>query len=152
MTEIERYKKLINIGWTYNETTGLFLNSYGKVCSNTNKDGYIQMVVLDVNKKPHCVMGHRFAFFLKNGFLPNVIDHINNDRSDNRISNIRSVDYKENNRNQKSPRGFYKRKDYDAFQSQITVDGKTVYLGVYRTEVEAKDAYIVAKKLYHYGC
>lgn len=148
MTEIERYKKLIRIGWTYNEETGVFLNSLGKACNNKNKDGYIQMMVVD-NKKHYCVMAHRFAFFLKNGYLSNITDHINGNRSDNRICNIRSVGSKENNRNQKSPKGYYRRKDCNSFQSQITVDGRVVYLGIYKDETEAKNAYLSAKKIYH---
>jgi len=36
--------------------------------------------------------------------LKNLIDHVNNDRADNRISNLREATYQENNENYKTPK------------------------------------------------
>ena len=47
---------------------------------------------------------HRLAWFFVHGEQPNVIDHINHDRADNRIANLRNVDKSTNNFNRK---GFY---------------------------------------------
>ena len=93
-------------------------------------------------------MGHRFAYYYHYRVLPVVIDHINGTRTDNKITNLRSVDYTTNNRNQKNAKGFYKRKD-GFYQAQITVDKQVIYLGIYKTEVDATEAYHQAKKLYH---
>jgi len=39
---------------------------------------------------------HRLIFLYCNGFLPKVIDHIDNDRSNNKIENLREVTQRQN--------------------------------------------------------
>jgi hypothetical protein len=43
---------------------------------------------------------HRLVFLMQYGYLPKMIDHINNDRSDNRIENLRAANDNENAHNQ----------------------------------------------------
>jgi hypothetical protein len=45
------------------------------------------------------ILGHRIAWFIHHGYWPNVIDHINLNKKDNRIENLRDVDYGVNNHN-----------------------------------------------------
>ena len=47
----------------------------------------------------HRVLAYRVAWAMHYGEWPEVIDHINGDRSDNRIVNLRSVTTADNNRN-----------------------------------------------------
>jgi hypothetical protein len=150
MTEAERFEKLIKLGWTYDSMTGSIYNSRGSLCKNINKDGYIQISVLDSNKKLYNVMGHRFAYYYFYKDAPNITDHINGDRLDNSISNLRSVTHTENNRNRSNSKGYYERKDYKgvAFHAQITINGVVKYLGVFKTEIDAKSAYNEAKNKY----
>lgn len=42
---------------------------------------------------------HRLVWLLHTGDLPEVVDHINHDRTDNRIENLRAVTLSENNAN-----------------------------------------------------
>jgi hypothetical protein len=42
---------------------------------------------------------HRIVFLMHHGFMPDMIDHINTDRSDNRIENLRAADEKTNSYN-----------------------------------------------------
>lgn len=60
-----------------------------------DKDGYL---IIKVKTKQY--KAHRIAWFLYHGVFPsNVIDHINRDKSDNRIDNLRDVEYYINVRN-----------------------------------------------------
>lgn len=46
-----------------------------------------------------CVRAHRVIFVMAYGILPDIIDHIDGDRRNNRLSNLRSVSAKDNCRN-----------------------------------------------------
>lgn len=59
------------------------------------KDGYIQTRFDGCN-----FPAHRLAYLLATGVWPTgVVDHVNHDRSDNRIANLRDVSPLENRRN-----------------------------------------------------
>lgn len=47
----------------------------------------------------HEILLHRFALYLLNGEWPDICDHLNGDRSDNRAVNLRAVDAATNLRN-----------------------------------------------------
>lgn len=77
----------------------------GKVALNTlHSDGYRMGKIKGIR-----MYAHRVAWVLHNGQWPkNIIDHINGDRSDNRISNLRDAsasDNAKNVRNQKRKSG-----------------------------------------------
>lgn len=62
-----------------------------KDVGSKNPDGYIRLWCGDRLR-----MKHRLIYWLYHGVIPNEIDHINKTRDDNSISNLRSVDRKEN--------------------------------------------------------
>ncbi len=64
------------------------------------KSGYVRIAISGVN-----VFAHRAAWAITHGKWPNeVIDHINRNRQDNRLENLRDVSGTENARN-KGKRG-----------------------------------------------
>lgn len=77
-----------------------------------------------------------------------VIDHINANKTDNRLENLRIVTHRENinlaydatNKSSKY-RGVYFHKPTNKWLSQIGINGKTKYLGLFNSEVEAGQAY-----------
>lgn len=79
---------------------------------------------------------HRVVWKLVNGTEPDSIDHINGDRSDNRICNLRSVTCSDNSKNMKRPRnntsgviGVHWSNSKQKWVAQIKVGGKLTMLG-----------------------
>lgn len=78
---------------------------------------------------------HRVIWFYVHGYWPNVIDHINGDTIDNRISNLRDIHASENTRNMKINNknksgilGVCWIKGTKIWQSRISVNNKKVKL------------------------
>jgi hypothetical protein len=86
-----------------------------------------------------------------------VCDHINHNGLDNRLANLRPVTHMQNvwnRRKFKSPsRSKYKgvdfAKDMKRWRARIRVNGKRIYLGSYKNEIDAAKAYDKAAKKYH---
>src|ERR1700744_3936849 len=65
--------------------------------AGTKKDGYVQLIV-----EQRVYRAHRLVWFLIHGEFPPKgyeIDHINRDRADNRLANLRLVKRSQNNMN-----------------------------------------------------
>lgn len=100
---------------------------------------------------------HRLAWLYVNGEWPAaILDHINQNRDDNRIDNIRESTSSKNgynqgrHRNNKSGfKGVYLRKASQKWSAQIKVNTKSIFLGVFSTPEEASNAYAAASKKYH---
>lgn len=90
--------------------------------------------------------------------VPYEIDHIDGDRTNNRIENLRLVLPHENSQNTQrdgkakpsSTNGFIGvRKVGNTICARISVNMKRIHLGTFKTLEEARDAYIQAKLKYH---
>lgn len=91
------------------------------------------------------MMAHRAAWAIVHGEWPeHLIDHVNGDPSDNRISNLRCCTSSENNRNKKiTPRNtsgfvgvtFYKRTQQ--WRAWVKIEGKTKSLGYHDKKADA---------------
>jgi hypothetical protein len=101
---------------------------------------------------------HRLAWFYVNSEWPNVIDHIDGNKTNNKIENLRSVDQRCNIQNVVKARKHNKsgiigaRKTKYGFQTSLRIDGKNHYLGHYKTAEEAHNVYLEAKRKLHEGC
>ena len=113
--------------------------SIGREVGSTNSGGYLQ-----AKKK----MVHKIIWLHQKGVWPNnQLDHINGDRKDNRIENLRQVTNRINCHNKKVHRegnllGAYFDKRRNHWRSQIRVDKYIIYLGCFKTQLEAHSAYI----------
>jgi len=100
---------------------------------------------------------HRVVYFAHNQswdiadnkHKSNLIDHIDGSKDNNHISNLRVATKAQNNWNMKNVKGYYYRKDKDKYQAFIHKDNKCIYVGIFKTEEEARQAHLDAKKLHH---
>lgn len=109
-----------------------------------NKNGYLYGSVDNIK-----LLAHRVAWALIIGAWPEeTIDHINGDRLDNRICNLREATRVQQNRNTTANYngtskylGVSFRKDRGVFRAVIFIHGKQEYLGSFKDEEEAAKAY-----------
>ena len=136
---------------SYDKKTGVLANT--KTGTVYGKNKWSRYVKVCVNGKT--VLAHRAAWLLHYGVWPDgLIDHINGDRLDNRIANLRVVNYVGNARNSRLP---YSNKsgrigvcwvDRDnVWKASATLLGTGVHLGNYKTFEEACAARLGAEKI-----
>ena len=132
-----------NLYWAVNKGSRAMA---GSRAGTPNGRGYRQVIV-DGKK----ILEHRIIYEMHNGPIPDgmQIDHINGIRDDNRIENLRVVTQSENQHNQREAKGFCFDKATGKFQAYINLDGKQIHLGLHETPVDARAAYLRAKRKYH---
>lgn len=93
---------------------------------------------------------HRLIWFMFNGAIPDnmLVDHINLDKTDNRIENLRLVDKSGNAQNSKW-RGYWLDKRSGLYRAVIRLHGKTFELGMYASASDARAAYLKEKAKLH---
>ena len=104
---------------------------------------------------------HRLAWVYMMGEMPKeFIDHINNDRTDNRFCNLREATKTQNNQNIIKVKGnnttgflgvsFSKKED--RYIAQISIGNKSKFIGYFATPEEAHQAYLDKKRQMHEFC
>jgi hypothetical protein len=123
------------------------------IFGSKNSAGYL---LISVDSKTF--VAHKLAWIISNGNIPKglQIDHINRNRSDNRLCNLRILSNMENCHNQtfrctnaSGYTGVYWHNQSKKWRSKITVNYKHIDLGGFDTPEEASLKYIEAKKIYH---
>ena len=141
---------MLQEAFLYECGTGLFFRKTGsknglRAFTNVNADGYLRG-----SFKGRLFFAHRAAFAIANGRFPiGKIDHINGDRQDNRIENLREVSDVDNAKNSakrktgKSPHiGVYWKPKIQRWVAQVCVDYRNIHLGCF----ENLDDAIAARK------
>ena len=125
--------------FVYDRVTGIVTKkSSGLAVGSLTKMGYLRASVLDLD-----YMLHRLIWCMETGSFPDgQIDHINGNRSDNRWCNLRLTTNRKNainkemHRKGKLPWAY---KEGRKWKSEVKVDGRSVYLGLFETAVEAHE-------------
>jgi hypothetical protein len=102
---------------------------------------------------------HRIVWLMTQGKMPKeFIDHINGDRTDNRLSNLREADRHLNAQNVRKP-GKANTSGYlgvsfkhGAYEANLKINGKITYLGRFKDGATAHQVYVEAKRKHHIGC
>lgn len=150
-------KKRLHELVSYDPETGIFIRKVnsgtaieGDVAGGKCGNGYI-LISLDGKQ----YSAHRLAWMYMHGSWPaKLIDHINGDKTDNRIQNLREATHFNNICNKKatSKSGFkgvtfWKRNG--SWKAQCQVRGVNKHLGYYKTPEEAHAAYVDYAKQHH---
>ena len=113
--------------------------------------GYLKLRVRELGG---AVAVHRFIFAMHHGYFPQEVDHINGDKLDNRIENLRSVSRSQNKmntgkmrNNQSGCKNVYPHNE--KWGVKIIVKKKSLYLGLYK-DLELADLVAhAAREKYH---
>lgn len=153
MVDIDYVRKVLS----YDKDTGVLIWKervsirvmVGKAAGTTNSQGYIKITI-----KGRAYGAHRVAWLLHYGEWPSkVIDHINGNRADNRITNLRDISHADNLINTTKPaknRCGYRGVTWQGFSNNawracIGSNGKKKFLGYFKTPEDAYAAYLAAK-------
>lgn len=145
----------------YNPETGIFTRIANHTGSPiwksewaSNGHGHVRMTIDKVQ-----YVAHRLAWLYVHGTWPKkFIDHINGNRRDNRISNLRECDDVLNQQNRHGAPSHSKTGLIGAtphqgrFRAQIRANRKLIRLGCFDTAEEAHAAYLKAKRELHEFC
>lgn len=121
----------------------------GKVRGVPDKEGYL-IVTFERQK----YRAHRIIWTMVNGHdAPEDIDHINRDKGDNRLSNLRACSRKENSCNgPKRANNTSGLKGVGAYEgrwrARIKVDGRSIHLGIFDDKEDAHRAFLAAAAIY----
>jgi len=152
---------------TYSHKTGLFKwkkSKYsraveGEVAGRPTTAGHVQ---LSIEGKRYAA--HRLVYLYVYGKMPNktlVVDHINGNKQDNRLSNLRVVSHAQNLQNSKRSKanssgykGVTFEKNIGKWRAYITKNYKTTKLGFFDTKEEAYQARLAKEEEYKWlsGC
>lgn len=94
-------------------------------------------------------LAHDPTFDIFDSSPNNYIDHENRTPADNSNGNLRVVTNQQNQFNRSNTKGYYWDKTNKKWKAYITLNGKQITLGYFKTEEEAHEAYLAAKPIYH---
>lgn len=151
---VELLRRLLD----YNPDTGVFRWRYDMrripmdgVAGNINADKYRRIVI-----NHECMLAHRLAWLYVYGEWPKGdIDHINRERDDNRIANLRDATRSQNihysrpsSLNKSGIKGVSWAKKSKKWFAQIKINGRSIHLGSFDTPESAGAAYQAAAKIH----
>ena len=123
----------------------------GSVAGSVFNNGY-RVIMYDGKH----LLAHRLAWFFLHGEFPTyMIDHINQDKLDNRACNLRLATNQMNQRNTKKSsrntsghRGVYWHKTKRKWYASIRVNNKQIHIGSYNCVTSAMLARKITEKFY----
>ena len=150
LTKKEQFELFKSIGYKYDSETGNIYNTKGEICRHLTAYGYIQCTT-SFEGNLYRQYAHRLAWFLYyNELPPEFIDHIDRNRINNKIANLRPTTKRENcsnidktNTSSKYVGVLYDRtyKGNNKWSARMLIHKKRIFIGRYSTEEEAYIAY-----------
>ena len=144
---VETYKKIEGFeNYSVSDFGNVRNDKTGKIkTAGANKDGYVRVDLIK-DGKTHSKYAHRLVIeaFILNPQNKSQVDHIDNNRSNNHITNLRWATSKENNHNRKlsnkntsGTKGVNWNKKSMKWTAQICINGKNINLGSFINKDDA---------------
>ena len=147
---------------SYEPSTGIFLWENNKKCSGPVKVGEVagsidfhgyRIIQIDGAK----YRAARLAVLYMTGSFPELVDHINRERSDDRWCNLRACNISENNRNismksnnTSGVKGISFHKASGKWVASIRVNKKQLHLGLY-SDIELASLVVSEARIKYHG-
>lgn len=142
----------IKFNFEYKEGKLYWRHSRGKKTKAGDRAGHLQQTgywAINLDKKLY--KEHRVIFMIHHGYLPRYIDHIDGNKLNNKIENLRSCTNSENamnskisSRNSLGIKNVSFHKVLKKYKVQIQLDGKDIHIGYFEdlkiAEIEAQKA------------
>ena len=133
-------KELLNELFEY-RAGNLYRKRNSKKAGTVRPDGYCQ---IRVGNKFY--LTHRLVFLMHYGYLPDLLDHIDNNPLNNHLDNLQVVTQRENITKSKKinrllPSGVRLHKKTNRYQARIWLNKKEISLGYYDDIESASQAY-----------
>lgn len=133
-------------GWSADIHNGNIFKPNGEIHIGSEK--YVRFGIYHEGIQ-YNILGHHFIWFIAgNNMEFTLLDHKNRNKKDNRLSNLR-VSNNRLNMNNRDVTGVSFETARKKWRAYITVDGRTIQLGSFKTKEEALITYTEGKKLYH---
>jgi hypothetical protein len=143
----------------YDPDTGMFIwikapmgsIKVGTIAGTVTRNGYLRLVL----QNKHYSM-HRMVFLYMEGYIPELVDHINGNVRDNSWKNLREATKSTNACNRGIPisntsgiKGVSFDKSNNKWRAQLQFEGKSINIGRFKTKVEAEAAIKAKRDLIH---
>ena len=150
---------LVNKLFRYDKETGNLIRKIsvrkgaeaGQIVGKDDGYGYLKTSIKGVR-----YFNHRIIFLMHKGYLPSILDHIDTDKKNNRIENLRAATVTQNNHNQGRRRnntsgvkGVRWKETHNMWSASVSLNGKRKHLGHFRTVPEAEIAVRKAREELH---
>lgn len=132
------------IRWLRHWNPAMNTRSSGKPFGAIQKNGYFMGSFN--NRRWYA---HRLVWLLHYGSVPAQLDHIDGDKTNNRIENLRPVTNQENSQNRRDCVGASWQQVTQCWQVGIQHAGRKIYVGRYSCLLDARAAYIRMKRHLH---
>ena len=136
-----------NLSWRVNRSS----MKAGQLAGHLKSTGYM---AVRINNKEY--KAHRIIYLWHHGYLPACIDHIDGNRSNNKIDNLRPATTSQNNWNSKRPRkntsglkGVCWCKRDKKWLARVQINGKQLHLGYFNNIDDAEVAIRNARESNH---
>jgi hypothetical protein len=119
-----------------------------KAAGGLHKSGYRQIKVHNISYPAHRLI---WIYHYGNIDVTLEIDHIDGNKDNNALNNLRLVTRQQNcfNRSRINAKGYSWNKKDKKWHASIWLKGKLTFLGQYVNELDARNAYLAACNIHH---